>query len=157
MDKKKLSSQIFAIGQIYRVIVDACPQAEVSHPEMYPMRTYAMAILKLNQNRKSSSQIERTIAMLSDKIVIDDWDGIFNMCLPLELQGEFLRGYTMGVSKTKLASARKKLKMTQVELADMIGVSQKDISRWERGDVKPNSSNLKNLAKALKCSIDDIV
>ena len=47
--------------------------------------------------------------------------------------------------------------MTQSELAQKIGVSQKDISRWENGVVNPSVNSLKQLAIALDCKVDDIV
>lgn len=157
MNREKLYPQAYAIGQIYKVITDACPQAEIPNPEMFPMRTYTMAILRLNQNRKSTSQIQKMIAELSDKIELEDWEKLFDVALPLELQGAFLMGYQKGVDKTRIAVIRKQNCLTQTELAKIAGVSQKDISRWERGEVKPNVENLKKLASALQCSIDDIV
>lgn len=157
MNNEKLYPQVYAIGQIYKIITDACPQAEIPHPDIFPMKTYTMAILKFNQNRKSTPQIQRMIAELSDKIEADDWDNLFGAAISTELKGAFWLGYQKGVDQTKIAAIRRKKGMTQTELAKIIGLSQKDISRWERGEVKPNSDNLKKLASALQCSIDDIL
>ena len=46
--------------------------------------------------------------------------------------------------------------LKQSELAVLIGCSQKDISRWENGDHDPSISNLKKIAAALGCSMDDL-
>lgn len=57
----------------------------------------------------------------------------------------------------KLKQRRKEKNLTQVELAQLIGVPQKYISYWENGKFEPSIENLKKLAKALDCKIDDIV
>lgn len=157
MDKKKLSPQVFAFGQIYKVITDVCPQAEISNPEMYPMRTYTLSILKMNQNRASSDKVQRELAELSSEIDPDDWEGLFNVAMPMELRNEFFMGYYRGAEKTKLAAVRKSKGLTQVDLAEMTEVGQKDISRWETSAVKPNADNLKKLCSALECNIEDII
>lgn len=56
-----------------------------------------------------------------------------------------------------LKKQRKKLKLTQEELAEKIGVTQKDISRWENYMHKPSQENLQKLAEALDCTVDDII
>lgn len=57
----------------------------------------------------------------------------------------------------KLRAARKAAGLSQVELAQIIGTTQKDISRWENGQREPLASTLKKLAQALGCSMDDLV
>ncbi|MEG1459726.1 MAG: helix-turn-helix transcriptional regulator [Acetivibrio sp.] len=154
---KKLYPQVTAIGQIYRVITDVCPQAKTPHPEIYPMLTYTKAILCLQQNRKSTPGIEKTISELSDEIDIDDWEKMFYIAIPLELQGSFYSGYYKGANKTKLAAMRKSKGMTQAELAKITEVTQKDISRWETAEITPGVESLKKLSEALDCSVDDII
>lgn len=56
----------------------------------------------------------------------------------------------------KLKAARKAAGLSQVELAEMVGCTQKDISRWEAGR-EPKALTLKRLAQALGCSMDDLV
>lgn len=53
-----------------------------------------------------------------------------------------------------LKNARKDAGMTQQELADTIGVRQKDISRWENGDRTPGIVALADLCRALHVSAD---
>ncbi|SQH76964.1 HTH-type transcriptional regulator PrtR [Shewanella benthica] len=49
---------------------------------------------------------------------------------------------------------RKLIKLTQLELSKLVGVSSVTISQWESGDTSPNGQNLYKLAKALKCDPD---
>ena len=52
---------------------------------------------------------------------------------------------------------REKQKMTQLELADKICVSDKTISKWETGRGFPDISIIELLAKALKVSVAELI
>lgn len=52
---------------------------------------------------------------------------------------------------------RTKRGLTQKQLADRLGVKQQNISDWERGERSPSVKNLKKLADALNCRIDDLI
>lgn len=52
---------------------------------------------------------------------------------------------------------RKELELTQQQLADMLGVSHKSVSKWECGNSLPDISILKNVANILNLSIDDLL
>lgn len=75
---------------------------------------------------------------------------------PLEIQGSWELGYYAGKSGRPLAGAfdisqaRKTKGMTQTQLADIIGVDQALVSRWESGKVSPNKANLQKLRDALR-------
>ena len=56
-----------------------------------------------------------------------------------------------------IASSRKVKNMTQKELADGIGVTDKAVSRWETGRGFPDVSLLTSLAETLGVSISEIV
>lgn len=56
----------------------------------------------------------------------------------------------------KMQQARK-IKLTQAQLADIIGAMQKDVSRWEQGVVKPNTDTLIKLSQALECTVDELI
>jgi len=47
--------------------------------------------------------------------------------------------------------------LTQTELADKIGVKQKDISRWENGTYKPKLDKLQLITKALECDLIELI
>ena len=57
----------------------------------------------------------------------------------------------------KLRAARRAAGMTQAQLAAAIGCSQKDVSRWEAGQIEPGVLTVKKMAQALGCSMDDLV
>ena len=61
---------------------------------------------------------------------------------------------TMGMM---IASRRKELSMTQVELADKMGVTDKAVSKWERDLSCPDVSSLPKLAEILGLSVDELM
>ncbi len=48
---------------------------------------------------------------------------------------------------------REQRKLSQTELAALIGVTQKDISRWENDTYTPSFASMMKIAKALKTPI----
>ena len=57
---------------------------------------------------------------------------------------------------TNLKRIRKKLGVSQDQLATKIGVSKSMISRVESGERNLNAENLKKAASALMCSVKDL-
>ncbi len=58
---------------------------------------------------------------------------------------------------TQISSARKKLNYTQRELADKIGVSDKAVSKWERGAGCPDISLLLPLCEELNIDVSELL
>lgn len=56
-----------------------------------------------------------------------------------------------------IREARIKSGYTQAELGDMLGVSNKAVSRWEKGDSFPDVGILENLATCLNINIEDLI
>lgn len=56
-----------------------------------------------------------------------------------------------------IAIARKRLKLTQAKLAEMMNVSYQAVSSWERDENIPDTYNLIELAKILGVSLDWLV
>lgn len=52
---------------------------------------------------------------------------------------------------------RVKRNLTQKQLAELLGVKQSNISRWEAGTYQPNATTLKKMADVLNCRIDDLI
>lgn len=52
----------------------------------------------------------------------------------------------------KLKARRKKLKLTQREIANKLGISFQSYSAWERGIKKPSKERVKELEEILKVS-----
>lgn len=58
---------------------------------------------------------------------------------------------------SNLKKYREQKKIKQSELAEKIGVNQKDISRWERGERVPGAENIKKIAETLNVSADKLL
>ena len=56
-----------------------------------------------------------------------------------------------------LRRIRKARSMTQTELAERVGVLQKDISRYERGQHVPSIQMLKDIAEVLGVTVNDLI
>ncbi len=57
----------------------------------------------------------------------------------------------------KIIKYRREQKMTQEKLAEKVGVDNKTIGRWERGENTPSPELLKKLSEALKIKISDLI
>lgn len=56
-----------------------------------------------------------------------------------------------------IAKCRKEKKLTQEQLAEKLGVTNKSISRWENGKTMPDVSMFEPLCKELNISINDLL
>ena len=56
-----------------------------------------------------------------------------------------------------IKNARTNKNMTQLQLADIVGVSYQAVSNWERGDAVPNIDTLKLLSKEFDVSINTLL
>lgn len=56
-----------------------------------------------------------------------------------------------------IAAVRKAAKLSQRQLAAIVGCTQNNIFRWETGAVEPGAQKLYRLAQALDCTIDDLI
>ena len=61
---------------------------------------------------------------------------------------------TMGMM---IASKRKELGLTQIELAEKMGVTDKAVSKWERDLSCPDISSLPKLAEIFGMSVDELL
>lgn len=82
-------------------------------------------------------------------------------CFTLAYMGDILKSQNgcddmseIGKNITKL---RKKLNMTQDELAEKLFVTRQTVSGWENGRTQPNLDILCDLSEALECSPLDII
>ncbi|MBP3610386.1 MAG: helix-turn-helix transcriptional regulator [Lachnospiraceae bacterium] len=57
----------------------------------------------------------------------------------------------------RIARFRKEKGMTQMGLANQLGVSYQAVSNWERGESMPDIAKLEDLSKVLGASIDEIL
>ncbi len=56
-----------------------------------------------------------------------------------------------------IAEHRKKVNLTQFELSEMLGVTDRAVSKWERGKSMPDSSIMLELCKILKISVNELL
>jgi len=56
-----------------------------------------------------------------------------------------------------LKRIREKQSVTQMELAEKINVPQSTIASWETGRALPRAEKLPAIAKALNCTIDELL
>lgn len=56
-----------------------------------------------------------------------------------------------------IARMRMERGLTQGQLAAAVGCYAKDVSRWETGERNPGAKSLMALARALDCSMDDLM
>lgn len=57
----------------------------------------------------------------------------------------------------KITNLRKENNMTQMELADKLGISFQAVSNWERGNTMPDISKLPELAEIFQISVDELL
>lgn len=62
------------------------------------------------------------------------------------------RGNDSPITRARMAAG-----MTQSQLAEVIGCTQKDVSRWERGVYSPRVDVLVKMAGALGCPLEDLI
>ena len=60
-------------------------------------------------------------------------------------------------TNNKIKNARLAKGLTQRGLAAQTGISQNAISTWELGKAKPRAKNLKLIASALDCNVEDLM
>ena len=60
------------------------------------------------------------------------------------------------VMKINIKWMREQKGMTQVHLAQYLGIGQSTVAMWESGESMPRADKLPELARVLGCSIDDL-
>jgi transcriptional regulator with XRE-family HTH domain len=91
--------------------------------------------------------------------------GYFNVSHPMETNVYNVIMKNMDKSPVKetpdfgrrMADARRRAGLTQVELAKMLGVNQQAITAWERQNVALRAEQLRSLAEALNTSSDYLI
>ena len=66
----------------------------------------------------------------------------------------FINDYTFG---NKIAELRTQLKLSQTELAEMVGVTNKAVSKWETGKSKPTTNGIRKLAAFFKIDLNELL
>lgn len=132
------------------------------HPEP-DMKTLANVVAKYVAT-PDVAQSRRLYAKLGELLSVDVEDAIDREVDPIpldELKEEYAEELRARAA-AKLAFAERlkremaKAGLTQRVLAEKIGVSQSCISQFASGEFKPQPKTLQKLAKALRCTVDDL-
>lgn len=162
--KKNFGTQLYILGRLFRILMDAArPKganaSELENASHNPMAGIGYAYNLVMKLHKLTPDTEKKVSALLEQIEVEEVD--FKQSPSLEMQGNFMAGYQLGgrglLEKSGIAELRKAAKLTQAQLAEKIGVTQKDISRWENGVVRPSVQSLKQIAEALECKVDDLI
>lgn len=71
-----------------------------------------------------------------------------------EKRGRFVNDYTFG---NKILERRTELNLSQAELAEKVGVSNKAVSKWETGRSKPTTNVLRKLAALFHMDVEEML
>lgn len=161
---KYSANDMYLMGQVYHSLLDILnPDGTNPYPsaDIFPVK-YILMVLPRVKTSKISKQVDAAITEIMGNIDPEDMDGLVSGKYPSPT--DFRMNWRIGYERYKdltdpspIAKMRKERNLSQTDLAERIGVSQKDVSRWESKRVKPNIDNLKKLAEQFGCSMDDIV
>lgn len=56
-----------------------------------------------------------------------------------------------------LISARKKAGLTQMQVANKLGITDSAVNQWERGKTFPKTEQLPKLARLYGCTVDELL
>lgn len=158
--------QFYALGRVFRLLMDAAKerganQADYQNAMLNPANSLAYGMKAVLSAHKLTPEINDIVAMLLEDVELDTLIEYSNRTIPQDLKFAWQLGYENGskysFSKSKLEAIRKEKKLTQKQLAELVGCTQKDISRWETKIVKPGIDKLKMLSTALECEVNDLV
>lgn len=57
----------------------------------------------------------------------------------------------------KIMALRTQLNLSQAELAELVGVTNKAVSKWETGKSKPTTNTIRKLASLFKIDINELL
>lgn len=150
--------QAYVLGWVFGIITRASGDQDIGGPiELAAQRPFtgmAKIIFAAHQTRLLTKELDEQIAeaLMEINQAPDGNEPVQS----LENQGAWDLGYYAGKSGRPLSSdafdiaaARKRKKLTQAQLADTIGVTQAQVSKWESGKVSPNKEHLKKIKDAL--------
>ena len=128
----------------------------VTDPSARPLAASTIAIQAGNREGVMDG-LDRQIAEAYSEITWVD-DMLPEPVQPLEVQGSWQIGYYHARAGQPLGSRadpldiegrRRVKKLSQSQLAELVGVTQAQISRWEKGQAQPSEENRKKLIEVL--------
>ena len=133
------------------------PEGDTALAAMRPYSANAKAISNAHRAGILKGDLDREIGAALCQIddVEAPMQGGSEKVQPLENQSSWQLGYYAGRAGKPLpeefdiAAARKKKGLTQAQLAELVGVDQALVSRWESRRVKPSPESMQKLKEAL--------
>lgn len=133
-------------------------RVNITFPEQRPVTAYARIHQKAEQSRVITKTVDATIRELFDLIDIEEFESVGDpeKVISLTQQGIWQLAYHKGKSNTPLSlsfdisRARKEKGLTQAELAEMVGVSQAAVAKWETGESSPKPETMEKIKSVLK-------
>lgn len=155
--------EAYVLGWVYGKI-DAALYAKTGHgvtgiadPASRPMTASALAIQAGTREGVMGGLDPQIAAAYTEIAYLDDAHP--EPVQPLEVQGTWQIGYyharagkplSAPATPLDIESRRRAKKLSQVQLAELVGVTQAQISRWEKGQAQPTEENKRKLMEALK-------
>ena len=152
------NADAYTIGWVYGLIV----QATGSEPDQNAAQKPYTSLGRLMVSHAAPGMVSDELSMQIGAALAS----IENMEIPAagseepvqsqDIKSPWNLGYFAGIGGRPLdnwfdiEAARRKKKLTQAKLADMMGVDQGMVSRWESGKVTPNAENMRRLREILK-------
>ena len=57
----------------------------------------------------------------------------------------------------RLKELREQKNITQIQLAELLNVTQSAVTKWETGESRPRAEKLIQLAKLFDCTVDELL
>lgn len=149
--------EAYVFGWVFGRLQQDDDSGDTTLAAMRPYSANAKAISAAHRAGILKGEVDREIGAALCQI--DDLEapmqGGSEKVQPLENQGAWQLGYYAGRAGKPLpeefdiAAARKRKGLTQAQLAELVGVDQALVSRWESGRVKPNPESMQKLREVL--------
>lgn len=141
-----------------------CPECRAEHKRELARKCRQRSRRRLTREMGSKDFCERCGAVYT---VLNPAQKYCEACAPIAIRERIRKRNNRqqanrrekGIMKISDAITRKRIEhgLTQKELAEKIGCYPKDVCRWETGVRKPTAESLVKIAKALDCTLDDLV
>lgn len=143
-------------GRIARTMPDYDTAAKMQLAAMRPLTGFAAVHQAAIAAGTLTEDVRQAIASATDELSDAVVSGAEEV-IPLDQQGSWQMGYycakaghPIPPTELDIRSLRKAAGMTQQQLADIIGVTQTMVARWETGRAKPSAKNAKKIKDLLQ-------
>ena len=128
----------------------------VTDPSARPRTSFAMAVQAGTREHIMDGLEQQIAAALSEITWIDEEQP--ESVQSLDVQGSWQIGYYHAkngrpieapADLLNIEGKRRKKKLSQSQLAELVGVNQAQVSRWEKGQAEPSEENKKRLMEIL--------